>query len=217
MRAKSRNTFTTGEISKICDVAQRTAIKWFDKGLIDGYIIPGTKDRRIPFNSLIEFMKKNNLPFDLFYQVEKSNLIEYCWEYNAKKMGSNSHCRECMIYDTKSLKCYRFLKCFSSLQKSSDAKCQECDYYSKYWKEENLTNETSPYCWEFFSGPGDTNRDCKSCIIYKTRCHKCFEFIANIPTAKNICGAECKDCNFFYILEKYLNLDKILNPEKQLV
>ena len=42
MRAKSRNTFTTGEVSKICNVAQRTVIKWFDQGIIKGYIIPGT-------------------------------------------------------------------------------------------------------------------------------------------------------------------------------
>ncbi len=210
MRAKSRNIFTTGEISKICNVAQRTAIKWFDEGIIDGYIIPGTKDRRVPFNSLLEFMKKNKMPFDLFYQVEKSDLIEYCWEYNQKKLGENSNCENCIIFDTKTLRCYKFINCFNSLKKASDILCEDCDYYKKYWEDKDSESEVSIYCWEHFSKSEDTDRDCTSCIIFKTKCLKCFEFCANIPNTKNLCGVECEDCNFYYILEKYLKLDKNL-------
>jgi DNA-binding response OmpR family regulator len=36
--------------------------KWFDSGQLKGYRIPGSKDRRIPVNELIRFMKQNNMP-----------------------------------------------------------------------------------------------------------------------------------------------------------
>jgi excisionase family DNA binding protein len=55
---------TTGEVAKICNVAPRTVSKWFDSGQLRGYRIPGSKDRRIPLNSLIKFMKAHNIPLD---------------------------------------------------------------------------------------------------------------------------------------------------------
>ena len=56
--------FTTGQVAKICKVAPRTVSKWFDSGQLRGYRIPGSKDRRIPLNSLIRFMKTHNIPLD---------------------------------------------------------------------------------------------------------------------------------------------------------
>jgi excisionase family DNA binding protein len=60
--AKGKNVLTTGEVAKICNVAPRTVSKWFDSGQLKGYRIPGSKDRRIPVNELIRFMKQNNMP-----------------------------------------------------------------------------------------------------------------------------------------------------------
>lgn len=54
--------FTTGEVAKICKVAPRTVSKWFDSGQLSGYRIPGSQDRRIPRENLIQFMKKFGLP-----------------------------------------------------------------------------------------------------------------------------------------------------------
>jgi excisionase family DNA binding protein len=62
--AKGRNVLTTGDVAKICNVAPRTVSKWFDSGQLHGYRIPGSKDRRIPVNELIRFMKANNMPTD---------------------------------------------------------------------------------------------------------------------------------------------------------
>jgi len=218
MRAKSRNTFTTGEVSKICNVAQRTAIKWFDQGIIKGYVIPGTKDRRIPLNYLIEFMKENNIPFDLFYQAEKCNLIEYCWEYNSRTFPENSNCKDCIIFETKSLKCYKFMRKFNTFIKTSNVECHQCEYFLKHWKKENKekTSENGTiYCWEYFHKIKDESRKCESCIVYKTNCLKCFLLFENIPQVKNICGIECEDCSFYNILEKYMTLDESLKSAKQ--
>ncbi len=60
--AKGKNVLTTGDVAKICNVAPRTVSKWFDSGQLKGYRIPGSKDRRIPINELIRFMKSNNMP-----------------------------------------------------------------------------------------------------------------------------------------------------------
>lgn len=63
--AKGRNVLTTGDVAKICNVAPRTVSKWFDSGQLKGYRIPGSKDRRIPLNELIRFMKANNMPTEV--------------------------------------------------------------------------------------------------------------------------------------------------------
>ena len=55
---------TTGEVAKICNVAPRTVSKWFDSGALHGYRIPGSKDRRIPLNQLIRFMKQHGMPLN---------------------------------------------------------------------------------------------------------------------------------------------------------
>jgi len=62
--AKAKDVLTTGEVAKICNVAPRTVSKWFDSGALTGYRIPGSKDRRIPLNQLIRFMKHHGMPLN---------------------------------------------------------------------------------------------------------------------------------------------------------
>ena len=64
MSTKTKDVLTTGEVAKICNVAPRTVSKWFDSGALRGYRIPGSKDRRIPINQLIRFMKHHNMPLN---------------------------------------------------------------------------------------------------------------------------------------------------------
>ena len=59
-----KKVFTTGQVAKICKVAPRTVSKWFDSGRLRGYRIPGSKDRRIPLNQLIRFMKQHGMPLN---------------------------------------------------------------------------------------------------------------------------------------------------------
>jgi excisionase family DNA binding protein len=62
--AKLKDVLTTGEVARICNVAPRTVSKWFDSGALHGYRIPGSKDRRIPLNQLIRFMKTHGMPLN---------------------------------------------------------------------------------------------------------------------------------------------------------
>jgi len=61
---KRKDVLTTGQVAQICNVAPRTVTKWFDSGQLKGYRIPGSRDRRIPTNELIRFMKAHNIPTD---------------------------------------------------------------------------------------------------------------------------------------------------------
>ena len=60
--AKGRKVLTTGEVAEVCNVASRTVSKWFDKKLLKGYRIPGSRDRRIPIAELARFMKEYEIP-----------------------------------------------------------------------------------------------------------------------------------------------------------
>jgi excisionase family DNA binding protein len=61
---RPKDILTTGEVARICNVAPRTVSKWFDTGQLRGYRIPGSKDRRIPLQQLIRFMKLHGIPMD---------------------------------------------------------------------------------------------------------------------------------------------------------
>ena len=59
---RPKDVLTTGEVAKICNVAPRTVSKWFDTGKLRGYRIPGSKDRRIPVEQLVRFMRAHEIP-----------------------------------------------------------------------------------------------------------------------------------------------------------
>ena len=63
--ARSFKVLTTGQVAEICEVAPRTVTKWFDDGKLEGYRIPGSRDRRIPLDKLKAFMKCSDIPISL--------------------------------------------------------------------------------------------------------------------------------------------------------
>ncbi|MBC8481051.1 MAG: hypothetical protein H8D47_00085 [Planctomycetes bacterium] len=86
--AKGKNVLTTGDISKICHVAPRTVAKWFDRGKLKGYLIPCSKDRRIPLRELKKFMIENNIPLDSFPANDIKILIVDSDKKKAKKLSN---------------------------------------------------------------------------------------------------------------------------------
>ena len=59
-----KSVYTTGEVAEICNVSQQTVIRCFDSGRLKGFRVPGSRFRRIPRESLLEFMKVNGIPLD---------------------------------------------------------------------------------------------------------------------------------------------------------
>ncbi len=70
-----KELFTTGEAAEICNISQQTIIRCFDSGRLDGFRIPGSRFRRIPRESLIQFMKENKIPLDNLATGKKKILI----------------------------------------------------------------------------------------------------------------------------------------------
>jgi hypothetical protein len=58
---EKKTVYSIDEVREICKVSPRTAIGWFDSGKLKGYRVPGSQERRIPYDRLIAFMKEYNL------------------------------------------------------------------------------------------------------------------------------------------------------------
>lgn len=52
---------TTGQISKITGNAPRTVSNWIDSGLLKGYRVPSSKDRRVRPDDLVDFLRRNGM------------------------------------------------------------------------------------------------------------------------------------------------------------
>ena len=63
---KNKAIYTTGEAAGICNLSQQTVIRCFDNGRLKGFRVPGSKFRRIPHDSLLQFMKDNDIPLEGF-------------------------------------------------------------------------------------------------------------------------------------------------------
>lgn len=59
-----RDVYTTGEVARVCKVANRTVSKWIDTGRIKGYRLPGSRDRRVTHGALLRFLRENGMPTD---------------------------------------------------------------------------------------------------------------------------------------------------------
>lgn len=71
----AKKVFTTGEVAEVCKVSQQTIIRCFDSGKLHGFRVPGSKFRRIPRESLIQFMRENEIPLELLQSGKKRVLI----------------------------------------------------------------------------------------------------------------------------------------------
>jgi excisionase family DNA binding protein len=57
-----KEALTTGEVARICNVAARTVSKWIDAGRLEGYRIPGSRDRRVHVTALEAFIAAHDIP-----------------------------------------------------------------------------------------------------------------------------------------------------------
>jgi CheY-like chemotaxis protein len=71
----TRKVFTTGQVAKICNAAPRMVSKWFDSGLLKGYRLPGSQDRRIPREQLIRFLKEHGMPLGELEEEEWHKIL----------------------------------------------------------------------------------------------------------------------------------------------
>lgn len=63
-KEEDHKVFTTGQVAWICRVSPRTASKWFDGGVLHGFRVPMSKDRRVIRADLAAFMREYGIPAD---------------------------------------------------------------------------------------------------------------------------------------------------------
>jgi hypothetical protein len=59
-----KTVFSTLEAAEVCKISEQAIIQCFDRGQLKGYRLPGSRDRRIPRESLFRFMEENGIPSD---------------------------------------------------------------------------------------------------------------------------------------------------------
>lgn len=70
-----KTVFSTGEVADICNISQQTVIRCFDNGRLRGFRVPGSRFRRIPRESLIQFMQENSIPLERLDAGRKRVLV----------------------------------------------------------------------------------------------------------------------------------------------
>jgi excisionase family DNA binding protein len=60
-----KDVLTTGDVARMCRVTIRTVIKWYEQGRLEGYRLPGSRDRRFTRDSVLRFLRENDMPPDL--------------------------------------------------------------------------------------------------------------------------------------------------------
>jgi len=63
--------YKTGEIAKMLQCSCRTVCNWIDSGLIKGFRLPMSKDRRVNHDDLIRFLRKHEGYHPVLEQLER--------------------------------------------------------------------------------------------------------------------------------------------------
>lgn len=84
-----REVLTSGQAAKACRVAPRTMVKWFTKGLVEGYVLPDSKDRRINRESLILFMRARMMPIPEWLETGSVSLGVWLTTHEMKALGES--------------------------------------------------------------------------------------------------------------------------------
>lgn len=59
--AHAKHVYTTTEVARICGVSTRTVQNWIDAGLLQGWKIPGGRERRVNQEPLDAFLAKHKI------------------------------------------------------------------------------------------------------------------------------------------------------------
>ena len=109
---ENKETYTTGQVARICQVAPRTVSKWIDTGKMKGaFRIPGSNDRRVPRMVLLRFIHDNKMSFLLGQAGD-------VWQYKVMFLGMEA--RECnalsaAVAEQGQAKAFGYLDCSDSV------------------------------------------------------------------------------------------------------
>lgn len=68
------DVLTVGQAAAVCGCAPRTVARWLDAGVLRGYRLPMSADRRVPASVLAEFLAANGMS-DALAALARTNLF----------------------------------------------------------------------------------------------------------------------------------------------
>ncbi|MFH1892810.1 MAG: helix-turn-helix domain-containing protein [Candidatus Zixiibacteriota bacterium] len=128
MRETPSNSYlSTGQAAGICSVTPDTVLKWIRSGRIQAVRTPGGH-HRIPHEALLEFLRSDRNQDRDDYSAK----FQYCWEFNSKTGEIPEDCLNCVVYKSKTLRCYEMSELPPEIGHARlfcQGTCQDCDYY----------------------------------------------------------------------------------------
>jgi excisionase family DNA binding protein len=134
--SKVKNYITTGEAAAIFDVDPDSVLRWIKSGKIPAIRTPGGH-YRIPRNLFINKMIKESS------HEEKNDIrstLPYCWEFNSESEIIQDACKECIVYKSRTSRCYELSKLPESIGHAKffcTKSCNDCQYYKNILLFEN--------------------------------------------------------------------------------
>jgi len=119
---------TTGKAAELCSVTPDTVLKWIKSGRIPANRTPGGH-HRIPSSALIPIINAGPPPDS---PVQREGPFQYCWEFNSDNGDIAEGCRNCIVYRSRSRRCYQMRNLPVEAGHSRiycDGPCEECEYY----------------------------------------------------------------------------------------
>ncbi len=123
----AKEYFSTGEAAVLCSVTPDTVLKWIRAGKLPATRTPGGH-HRIPRNALVKLFGFEEGAPDVSFRGEP---FRYCWEFNAKSGIIAEGCKDCIVYRSKTRRCYEVKNLSNAgfVGLYCEGTCEECEYY----------------------------------------------------------------------------------------
>jgi len=119
---------TTGQVASLCSVTPNTVLKWIQAGKLTAHCTPGGH-HRIPKTAVEAVLARRESHQQV---VKASQPIQYCWEFNSQSGKITGDCRRCIVYRSKTRRCYEMSELPAEVghaRKFCTISCEECDYF----------------------------------------------------------------------------------------
>ncbi|MCP4567086.1 MAG: excisionase family DNA-binding protein [FCB group bacterium] len=129
-RIDDKEYFTTGEAARLCAVTPNTVLKWVMAGKIPASRTPGGHHRI--HRSDIEAIGRSRLSVPRRLETNISKPFQFCWEYNSKGGNLPKGCRECIVYRSRSGRCFEMANLPTEAGHAKlfcQKSCEDCEYY----------------------------------------------------------------------------------------
>ena len=134
--SKIKNYITTGEAAAIFDVDSDSILRWIKSGEIPAIRTPGGH-YRINRNVFLTKMIKETTPKK---ENETRSTLSYCWENNSESGIIRDECKDCIVYNSQTSKCYKLSNLPESIGHAKlfcSESCNDCQYFKSILQSAN--------------------------------------------------------------------------------